>query len=384
LLLVVVVIFIRIFIGNKTKLIFHLYNIILALIPITLYAKILFHTDIGRLFSNVIGAIVAILVVSLDLKVKFKYSIIIIIIPYIIFLHFVFNYFDDFDNIHLVFINISPIIILGFISNYLQNNLRFKLFKTNFLLKDERDKVNDLNEEISNNNEELHKLDATKNKFFSIIAHDLRAPFNVIIGYSNLLSEDYYDFNDEKRIKYIKEIEDSANNTFELLDNLLTWSRSQQGIIEIKKENISLYIFVSKIIENNYATAKLKEITITNNIPVEVSIEIDKYTFKIILINILNNASKFTNIGGRIEISSEILDKEIEIYIRDTGVGMAQKVVDNLFSIEKNKSTNGTNNEKGTGLGLILCKEFTQKNNGSIRVESELNKGTTFILKFPL
>jgi len=377
-------IFLAIFFKEKKKFINFLYVIILASIPITLYAKIILHAnDEVRLISATIGSIVGLVLIVIELKEKLLYTILIITLPFIILLSIMFYLSDDIKVIHSVLVNLSPFIVIGILMNYLKNRHSYKLFKTNYYLSEERDKVKELNKEAIATNVELRKLDATKNKFFSIIAHDLKSPFNVILGYSNLLSEDYYLFSDEKRLKYIKEIEESANNTLDLLNNLLTWARSQQGVIEINKEKTNLYIFVSKVIEKHCNLAKTKAIEITVNIPIEIILDIDNYTFKTILINLLNNASKFTKAGGKIEVSAKTINNNIEINITDFGVGMANEIKGNIFNIEKNTSTLGTNNEKGTGLGLILCKEFTEKNNGSISVESELGKGTSFILRFP-
>ena len=370
---------------KRQKLIYHTYNLILALTPIMMYGKILIHHgDETRVTASIIGAIIVLSAVVIELKTKFLYSIILFILPYLIFVALLIIVYDDKESIHSITINLTPFILIGVFANYLKNKQGYKLFKTNYLLNIEKDMVKELNEKVQVTNNELRKLDATRNKFFSIIAHDLKSPFNVILGYSNLLSEDYYFFTDEKRLKYIKEIEDSGNNTMELLDNLLIWARSQQGEIKIKKDKINLYIFISKIIEKHCTLAKTKAININIDIPIDINLNIDNYSFKTILINLLNNASKFTHAGGEISLVARSTKEFIEICIKDDGVGMSEDIRDNLFNLEKNQSSLGTNNEKGTGLGLILCKEFTEKNNGQIRVESEAGKGTSFILTFPI
>ncbi len=381
--LIIIELIIVLFFKEKTKLIALLFTMILAIVPIALYAKILIHSgDEPRIISSTIGTIVGLVVVVIELRTNLIKTLFIFVLPFIILIFAMYYRFDNIEDVHFVLINISPFIILGVFTNYIKNKQTYKLFKTNFLLSKERDKVEELNAEARATNDTLVKLDATKNKFFSIIAHDLKSPFNVILGYSNLLSEDYYLFSDEKRLKYIKEIEDSANNTLDLLNNLLTWARSQQEDIEIKKEKINLYIFVSKVIEKHCNLAKTKAIEINVDIPIDIVLNVDNYTFKTILINLFNNASKFTKPGGEINISAKTINNTIEISVSDSGIGMPKEIKDNIFSIEKNTSTLGTNNEKGTGLGLILCKEFIEKNDGEIKVESEVGKGTRFILTF--
>ncbi len=225
---------------------------------------------------------------------------------------------------------------------------------------------------------------ATKDKFLKIISHDLRSPFNSIIGFSNLLNTEYDSFDDLKRKDCIQKMNTSSLYAYNLLENLLTWARTQTDDIRINKEKLNLKKLVATSISTYLLNANSKNISIINNVHPELIISIDENTALTFIRNIVSNAIKFTNKGGHITIDSHANEDSISIHITDTGVGMPPEVIDNLFQIDKDISTEGTNNEKGTGLGLILCKEFIERNGGSIIVKSEVNKGSEFIISLPL
>lgn len=228
----------------------------------------------------------------------------------------------------------------------------------------------------------LEILNKTKDKFFSIIAHDLRSPFNALVSLSHILYSSYDDISDKERKDFINDMNTASKNAYDLLDNLLTWSRIQQGsiVIERKKENISTLIH--ECILPLQATAKLKNISIEYSETDEPIVSIDKYSIKTVILNLLNNAIKFSHEGSVINLSTEKRGSKTIITISDNGVGMSPKQINQLFKIDQGYSTLGTNNEKGTGLGLILCQEFVQKNEGEIWVESTEKVGSTF--KFSL
>jgi signal transduction histidine kinase len=243
-------------------------------------------------------------------------------------------------------------------------------------LKIKIDSINDLNKKLAESND-------TKNKFFSIIAHDLINPFNAILGYSELLAKEYNDFDDAERRIFIHNIHKSAKNTFELLENLLLWARSQMNKIDIIKEVLDLREIVNKAIGAYIPSAENKQITYSINIPDKLIIRADKFTLTTIITNLFSNAIKFTPEKGHININASRKNNFVEISISDNGVGISKDNIPKLFQIENNVSTMGTNKEKGTGLGLLLCKEFVEKNNGKIWVESELEKGTKIIFTIP-
>ncbi len=231
--------------------------------------------------------------------------------------------------------------------------------------------------------EELKQLNATKDKFFSIIAHDLKNPFITLLGFSDLLISDFGEFTDEEKIYYITEMRKTAEISHSLLQNLLHWSRSQTGRIEFNPQKLDLYDVVSSNVELLNPSAERKQIRILSEIPKLTYVSADEDMLNTVIRNLLTNALKFTNKNGKIEISCADQNGNLQIYISDTGVGMSDKVKADLFRLDVTQSTFGTENEAGTGLGLILCKEFVEKHGGTISVESEVGKGSKFCITLP-
>ncbi|MCK5171454.1 MAG: HAMP domain-containing histidine kinase, partial [Bacteroidales bacterium] len=226
-------------------------------------------------------------------------------------------------------------------------------------------------------------------KFFSIIAHDLKSPFNSMLGFSELLMKrfDKYDIQHQK--KFISNIYYSIHNTYKLLENLLLWSRTQRGIIDFNPEPENLYLILVEIIELLSQSATNKSINIKNEISEDIFVKADKNMLSSILRNLISNAIKFTHKGGEIIIEAQLRNDKnkqdfIEISVCDNGIGIKSEIKSKLFSISENISTKGTKNESGTGLGLILCKEFIEKHGGKIGAESELGKSSIFHFTIPL
>jgi PAS domain S-box-containing protein len=237
---------------------------------------------------------------------------------------------------------------------------------------------------IKNQNEELLRLNAAKDKFFSIIAHDLKNPFSAIIGSSELLLS-RVDKNDIQEIdKYAKIINQSSKKALDLLLNLMEWSQIQTGHMSYVPEYFDLKFLVEEAIELLSCNAEEKSIFIQNNIADRTMVFADKIMISIVLRNLISNALKYTNLKGLVQISSKKQERELIISINDNGVGIAKELMDKLFQIDGVISTPGTLKEKGTGLGLILCQEYLEKNNGKIWVQSEVNEGTTFYFSLPL
>ena len=231
--------------------------------------------------------------------------------------------------------------------------------------------------------EELMQLNATKDKFFSIIAHDLKNPFVTILGFSDLLITDYSDLSDDERKYYIEEMRKSADLSHNLLQNLLQWSRAQTGHIEFEPRKLNLKHIVLENIALLSASAARKQIAINHNVFQEVNVIADEDMLNSIIRNLLTNALKFTNKGGMIEINAVKKNEIAEISISDSGMGMDESIRASLFKLDSTHSSYGTENEAGTGLGLILCKEFVEKNGGTIIVESELGIGSKFTFTLP-
>ncbi|WP_195715158.1 sensor histidine kinase [Ancylomarina sp. 16SWW S1-10-2] len=225
----------------------------------------------------------------------------------------------------------------------------------------------------------------TKDKFFSIISHDLRSPFNSLLGFTDMLIKNYDTFSDEERMSIIETLNASSKTTYLLLENLLSWSSSQTGSIKFAPQKIEIKDLVQEIILLSKSTADKKHIDLVDNTEDNQFVYADKNMLSTVLRNLITNAMKFTESNGKVIISSERSTKKgfVKISVMDTGIGIPANIIDNLFLLDKNISTLGTDAEKGSGLGLILCKEFIEKQGGEIYVESEVGKGSQFKLILP-
>ena len=238
--------------------------------------------------------------------------------------------------------------------------------------------------EIKRKNEELQKLSSEKDKFFSIIAHDLRSPFYGFLGLSQRLVEELpvMTVNESQRIA--GNLNDSALATFRLLENLLEWSRMEQGLVPFQPEIIKLLPVINDCLSALWDSSKNKEIEIKCDVDEDLIAFADRNMTQTIIRNLVSNAIKFTNNDGNIWISAKaILGNNIEISIKDSGVGMNREIIENLFKLHINKGRAGTKGEPSTGLGLMLCKEFVEKHNGRIWADSEEGIGSTFYFTLP-
>jgi Signal transduction histidine kinase len=239
------------------------------------------------------------------------------------------------------------------------------------------------NRVIEKSEKELRVLNASKNKFFSIIAHDLKNPLHTVLGYSHLLSDEYEHFNETERRKFAGDIYKSTNNIFRLLQNLLEWSRTQTGRLNFSPEVVEYQKILdsSMSVLKNLADQKHIEIK-TGNDP-DLRIFADPQMIETVLRNLINNAIKFTPEGGHIEVAAKESNGQILISVVDSGVGISEEDSQNLFKIDSKVKRKGTNNEDGSGLGLILCHEFVSKHNGQIWVNSVPGKGSEFVFTIP-
>lgn len=230
---------------------------------------------------------------------------------------------------------------------------------------------------------ELKDLNASKDKFLSIIAHDLKNPFNSIIGFSEILNEEIKAESPSRIRECARLINVSAIQTYKLLENLLEWANSQRGTIPFNPMKLVVNNLVEEEFLNLKDMADRKNIVLINSTHTNLAVLADKNMFKVVLRNLLSNAIKFTYRNGRIEVNATINMNMVEIAVSDTGIGMSEITLAKLFKIDANLSTPGTENENGTGLGLFLCKEFIEKHNGDIKAESLQGKGSRFIFKLP-
>jgi len=236
---------------------------------------------------------------------------------------------------------------------------------------------------IERQRRELENLNATKDKFFSIIAHDLKNPFASLIGASNLLVDNGNELSKEQVKTFSSIINQSARQAFRLLENLLEWSRMQTGAIAWNPKEIDLWDLVNEAVNLLTGSAEVKDISLIANIREDLHVVADPNMINTVVRNLITNAIKFTPRGGEIILLSKQNNQMIEIWIQDNGIGISPEVQERLFRIDVQQVQKGTDNETGTGLGLILCKDFIERHHGKIWVESELGKGSTFIFSLP-
>lgn len=231
---------------------------------------------------------------------------------------------------------------------------------------------------------QFRELNATKDILFSIIGHDLRGPFGNILVLSELLTEALKDVDLVESEQYLGMINSTAKNTLILLDNLLSWAKSQTGQFNFKLEKINISSSIQEVLELSNANAKTKNISLNLIKSDEIEVDSDEEIFKTILRNLISNAIKFTKPGGNIDVIVISKQNQVEVTISDNGIGINEETCKKLFSISSNISSLGTANEIGSGFGLFLCKEFVEKLGGRIWVESEEGKGSDFKFTLPL
>lgn len=281
-----------------------------------------------------------------------------------------------------------------------------------FIISQQKEELSAINEEISTTNESLVEInneinlvkgkleennaaltiktklleeaDATKNMFMSILAHDLRTPFNTLIGYSDVLIKNYYKYPDDKRLSFINIINTASNSTYLLLEDLLMWSRSQAGSLDLDKEFVSLSSLINEICNYSKPSTNSKNINLKCSVSNDILIHVDKNMISTVIRNIISNAVKFTDENGDISVTVNAESNYVNFEIKDTGIGMDDDTLNSLFKIGKTRSVVGTKGEKGTGFGLLLCKELVEKHNGTLSVESELGTGSIFKIILPI
>ena len=238
-------------------------------------------------------------------------------------------------------------------------------------------------QQIKSANQKLQKVNDAKDKFISILSHDLKNPFHIFLGYTEIIMDAHNDLPKEQLLSFAKSMHETASSGYKLLENLLDWSRFQLGVYIPEPIKIRL----SALIETEYKylanSAKLKEIEISISSDNDYYIFADEKMIATSFRNILSNAIKFTHRGGKINIICANKNPFVEIKVIDSGTGMNDALLEMLFKINVKVTHAGTENETGTGLGLVLVKEFVEKNNGSVEIVSKLGEGTTIILYIP-
>lgn len=276
------------------------------------------------------------------------------------------------------YIRVSGIIIVGLllVALFYVSLRYYDKKKTSELLKEK-------NQQISHSEEELRNLNAAKNKFFSIIAHDLKSPFHITMGYSQLLNNDYDSLSEADRKKFALNIFQSAQTIFSLLSNLLDWSRSQTNRISFNPINIEFVLIYDNVIALLQNIAQKKQIQIRALFNNDICVYADPIMLETVLRNLVSNAIKYSRQGGEIRIEAQLNDRFFTMNVEDDGMGMPPKLKDNLFRIDSKVKQKGTQNEDGSGIGLILCKELIDRHQGMIHVKSIPNQGSSFKVTLP-
>lgn len=250
-------------------------------------------------------------------------------------------------------------------------------------LKEKNESIKYLFSTLQKSRKEISIANNAKNKFFSILAHDLRNPFHNVLGQSFLLSYTYDKLSVSERKQYADEIYNSCDQVNRLLENLLEWTRTQTKGIKFQPQKTRIDELITNVLTVLGKNAKDKNINIQNNVTAPIEVVADKEMLETIVRNLVNNSIKFTPKGGNITITAEHQTNKVKLTVSDTGVGISEKNIKRLFKIDENIKTSGTNNEKGTGLGLVICKEFINFHEGSIWVDSEIDKGSSFHFEIP-
>jgi signal transduction histidine kinase len=238
--------------------------------------------------------------------------------------------------------------------------------------------------EVSLRNEQLVKVNAEKDRFFSIISHDLLNPFQTFLGYTSILAEDFSKLSDEEMKTLVLRLKISANRLFTLLENLLQWSLLQRDVMSFHPVPLNLQQGIATQTDLLRIAAEKKGITLIIDIPPDLTITVDKAMFESLVRNMVLNAVKFTSQGGEISISAvQTPGNFVEMSVRDTGIGMSSEIAENLFRIDVQPNRKGTDGEPSTGLGLILCRDFVEKHGGKLWVESEEGRGSVFHFTLP-
>jgi len=251
--------------------------------------------------------------------------------------------------------------------------------------------LNDITEQkkkevlLQESKEEIQKLTISKERLIAVIAHDLRSPFNSILGFSNLLIDSVTHQQDlEETLDYSKIIHLKAKETLLLLDNLLDYGNLNSKYIHFNPERITLSSIIDQTVKSHLPEATLKNISLTCNIEEHLYVYVDKVMLEAVIRNLISNALKFSYLDSNVTVYMKQIDSDCKVTISDNGVGIPFHKQADLFSFKTNRTTRGTLDEKGTGLGLLICKEYLERNNGAISVKSEIGHGSKFSFTLPL
>lgn len=251
-------------------------------------------------------------------------------------------------------------------------------------MEESKRKLEEYSKELEESEQSLIDLNTRKDKFFSIISHDLRSPFNSLIGLSDFMVSEFKTLDSEELHEGLKSVNRNARNIFALLENLLEWAKIQMGRQEIDLKEVNLLALALNVIEVFKLSIQNKNLQLDITIDEDVHVFVDENMLNTAIRNIISNSVKFTPEKGKITLSNSSDKDYCELIISDSGIGIEKEQLDNLFEIDSLKSTPGLKGEKGSGLGLVLTKDLVEANGGTLSISSEINKGTTFRIKFPI
>ena len=345
---------------------------------------------VSKWFTHIITAIYCIFIFSVYLITKDAYILenlpilILIFISYSVFI----NYLVYVLNSTLTQLNMKNLIIKEQLEEIKTQNeellqLNEELYVQREMLEENNEKLNKKNIELTLSKNELVKLNDTKNKLFSVIGHDIKNPMHVILGYSRLLIDRFQKLNDQKKITYIEAIDSNISKLYNLLENLLIWSKTQQDNIICKPEDIDLNLLITESVQLFDDAIKNKKIKVVFSTDANITAYADKNMIHLVIRNLLNNAFKYSNSNGIVTITSSYGNSNVLVHISDNGIGIPGELSSDIFGLHDHKSRPGTQGEKGTGFGLAICKEYIEKNKGKIWFNSIEGEETTFSFSLP-
>jgi two-component system, sensor histidine kinase and response regulator len=341
-------------------------------------------TTIDQLVVNAITPyIVLIIFIAAVFLIPPKASIVLFLLAFVLLYFALPITQSDPDILVSMRVNALTITAMGVLLSLLFWRNTFSNYKKSMIIEDQKKQLEQNNTELESQAQKLKELNKTKDKFFSIIAHDLRSPFNAIKGFSVLMDEkimegDYKDITNYSRI-----IQKSSQQALDLLTNLMKWAMSQTGSLEFNPKTIYLSDLVKDTLELFEEEAAHKSVSISHQIADHIQVHADRDIISTILRNLISNALKFSHAGGEIHIGCETQAEYTHLFVQDAGIGMSPDMLSKLFRIDENTGRRGTAGEPPTGLGLILCKELIKRHSGKLLIESTENSGTIVTCLFP-
>lgn len=276
------------------------------------------------------------------------------------------------------------VIVVLMVLFYFRKRATNVLVLSNITIEGQNARLLELNENLRKSESTLRHSNTTKDKFISIIAHDLKNPMHSIGFSADLMINYYNNLDDDKKLVHLKGIYKTSNHAYDLLENLLHWARAQSKAISYEPNNINISEVIKDVVDLSFNSADNKNVCILNNVTKSYDVYVDRNMIETVIRNLLSNSIKFSNENGKIEISLFVIKEYAIIEVNDNGIGIPENIIDKLFKIEEQISTPGTMKESGTGLGLLLCKEFVTINRGDIWVESIFGEGSTFKFTIPM